>query len=67
MSSIKQLEARLETAKTAAERHQLRQGIAFLQKQAAEKAAKQADSYSIAACAKRAGMTVNEYLSFHGY
>ena len=60
--TIKQLEAKLANAKTARERAEINAAIAFIRgnrKPAAE-------STSIAACAKRSGMSVEEYRSFHG-
>ena len=66
MATIKELESRLAVAKTARERAELTAGIAFLRKQAAARAAKAAESTSLSACAKRAGMSVAEYCHFHG-
>lgn len=67
MASIKQLQARLEVATTAREKAEIGQAIAFLQKQAKAKSDAKAESMTLAACAKRAGMNVEEYMSFHGY
>lgn len=67
MVSIKQLQSRLEVATSAREKVEIGQAIAFLQKQAKAKSEAKAESMTLADCAKRAGMSVAEYMSFHGY
>ena len=61
--TIKQLEAKLLNAKTARERAEINAAIAFIR---GNKRKPAAESTSIAACAKRSGMSVEEYRSFHG-
>jgi hypothetical protein len=61
--TIKQLEAKLANAKTARERAEINAAIAFIRN---SRKASVANSTSVAACAKRSGMSIEEYRSFHG-
>lgn len=62
--TIKQLEAKLATAKTARERAEINAAIAFIR--GSRKATRAEAQPTMAALAKRDGMSLEEYRSFHG-